>query len=112
MENQGLWKEEEKQEISIYKVVEIYDWHNDVPGTASTIFRCSESAKIYFDQRIKEIPYEMWGYSDDEMKRFGRVFEEPITGTTCITNDNDYVHLFIEHDFLHLLPISSAWCGD
>lgn len=111
MEYQGLWVEDEKPEIPIYKVTEFYDWHNTDPVIISTVFMNKEAAELFSTQRIKEIPNEMWGYDDEDMEKWVTISQE-IDGSICITNDNDYAHVYLEEDRLHLFPPTELWSGD
>ena len=100
MEEQGLWKDSEKQGPVIYKVTEFYDWHNTDPVIISTIFLDKGVSEMFSKQRIKEIPYEMWGYNDEEIDEWVRISQE-IDGSICITDDNDYAHVYLEEDRIH-----------
>lgn len=111
MEEQGLWKDSEIQEPVIYKVTEFYDWHNTDPEIISTIFLNKGVAEVFYNQRVKEIPEEVWGYDEEDMKKNGEI-EQQCDGSLCIHNYNDYVHLFLESDRIHLLPSSEFWSGE
>ena len=94
MEEQGLWKDPEKQGPIIYKVTEFYDWHNCDPDIVTTIFWGKEIAESYISKRMMEIPDEMFdGRSLDDLNNV----ENP-DGSTCIHNDNDYWTISIEKD--------------
>lgn len=110
MEEQVLWKDPENQGPVIYKVTEYYDFSSYDPKLISTIFLDKELGVSFFNQRIKEIPKEIWGYDDKEIEEWVTITEER-DGSTCITDDKDYVHLFLEEDRIQTSPISSIWCG-
>ena len=88
MEYKGLWEKDEIPDI-IYKVTEFYE----------------------FNQRLKEIPYEVWDNDEEYIKERVRT-EEYGEDNICITNDNDYIHLFFEPDRIHLFPTTELWSGD
>jgi len=94
MEEQGLWKDSEKQETTIYKVTEFYDWHNCDPEIDTTIFLGKGIAERYMSNRMREIPDEMFhGESLD-----GLNIEKNPDGSTCIHDENDYWTISIEKD--------------
>lgn len=111
MEYQGLWEEEKKQEPSIYKVTEFYEWHNSDPVIISTIFLNKGVAEVFYNQRVQDIPEEVWGYDEENIKDFVEIKEQS-EGGLCIHNYNDYVHLSLESDRIHLYPSSELWSGD
>ena len=111
MEEQGLWKDSENQESPIYKVTEFYDWHNTDPVIISTVFMNKGAAELFSTQRIKEIPNEMWEYDDEYIEKWVTVSPE-IDGSICITNNNDYAHVYLEEDRIHIFPPSELWSGD
>lgn len=110
MEYKGLWEKDEIPDI-IYKVTEFYEWHNTDPVIISTIFINKEVARRFFNQRLKEIPYEVWDNDEEYIKERVRT-EEYGEDNICITNDNDYIHLFFEPDRIHLFPTTELWSGD
>lgn len=104
MEYKGLWEEDTpKDNEIIYTVMELYDWHNDVPGFEFNVFRDSGFAQNFIKKRVKEISCELFGEKDvdwkeEEIEReLVRVFPERYftCDSICITDDNDYVHLFL-----------------
>ena len=111
MEEQGLWKVSERQEPTIYKVTEFYEWHNSDPEIISTIFLNKGVAEVFYNQRVKEIPEEVWGYDEEDIKEKGKN-KKQYDGGLCIHNYNDYVHLSLESDKIHLFPSSDFWDGD
>lgn len=111
MEEHSLWKDPEIQGPIIYKVTEFYDWHNTDPVIISTVFMNKGAAELFSTQRIKEIPNEMWGYDDEYIEKWVTVSPE-IDGSICITNNNDYAHVYLEEDRIHIFPPSELWGGD
>lgn len=94
MEEQGLWKDSEKQGPIIYKVTEFYDWHSWDRDIVTTIFFGKEVAESYISKRMREIPNEVFnGRSIDDLN-----IEKNPDGSTCIHNDNDYWTISIEKD--------------
>ena len=74
MEYKGLWEKDEIPDI-IYKVTEFYEWHNTDPVIISTIFINKEVARRFFNQRLKEIPYEVWDNDEEYIKERVRTEE-------------------------------------
>ena len=110
MEYKGLWEEEtQKESGTIYIVVELYDWHNDVPGFEINVFLDLGDVQDFIKKRVKEISLEVFDEDDvdwneeDIEREYYRVKSEKYYScdTVCLTDENDYVHLFLFKDKIH-----------
>ena len=92
-----------KQGPVIYKVTEYYDFSSYDPVLISTIFLEKGLAVSFFNQRIKEIPHEIWGYDENE-KDYWETSTEGWGGSVYLTNYNDHVNVFLEEDRIQTSP--------
>ena len=111
MEEKVLWKDSEKQGPVIYKVIEYYDFSSYDPKLISTIFLDKGLAVSFYNQRIKEIPKEIWGYDDKEIEKWVTISTEGWGGSIYLTNYNDNVNVFLECDRIQTTPNSSFGMG-